>query len=172
MSATVNQVVGLLRGFLAGEEDARKLLSEVCEDEGDTETAELLRGKGVQWFSFNEEQAKGKVGVSRGVYGPTIHLGHCELPDMPQGDGVGYVDLYGASGSGVDDDGKPGTPVSLIFFDPRIDEVAVRLVYNEQGHLEVIVNRYMDQSVGDHPQGIFEGDAVFRFGAELTQEGP
>lgn len=170
MTPNVKQVLGMVKGFLAGEEDARKVLADVFEDARDGETADLLRGeRGIQWMTFDDDNAGGKVGVSRGASGPTIHLAHAEDTNPPQEGGVGYVDLFGASDEAPPEGSESPPPVSLTFFDLRVEEAAVRLVYGPDGSLEVIVNNRMEPRHEGNQPGIWsDGNNVYRFPASLT----
>lgn len=162
MTATIQQVVGMLKGFLAGDEVARLALADACE-EVDGETANILRGSTPQWLGFDTGNAKGDVGIGRGTYGPTIHLPSCEDPAQPHGDGVGYVDLWLESPD-ADGEGDPSFPTGLVFFDARFDEAAVRLLYRPGGALDVVIHRDMTYAVLRHSHGIHStGDHVLRF---------
>ncbi len=120
----------------------------------------MTKAKGrTHWFSFRGRAARGRVGVSRGVYGPDIHLGHLRRPE----EAVGCVDLYHHSPCGRREGGAPGGPVSLLFFSSGLEAWAVRLVYDREGNLEVVVNAEWLHSFEAHPHGEHPGgDHVFR----------
>lgn len=124
----------------------------------------VVQEDGGTWMTRDDKEAVGKIGLSPGVYGVSIHLGH--LTDATEE--VGYYDMYGSSPQGsADDDGTPNPPPALIFYSAGCDEVAAKLIYDEDGRLTLIVNGKVPHNFDRHPHGVYgTGDHVFTFPEE------
>lgn len=90
------------------------------------ESVRLLENRAGAVFEYDDDEAKGRVEILRGPYGPTL---------VVNGREIAYIDLFPASRNG------DGGPVQLLVFEEeRCCEPLCKINLFENGRLVVIVN--------------------------------